>query len=142
LGFAMTLLSALLSFSRRRPPNNVPAQPNNVPAPYDRRGDDRYEAYHPVSIALPDRLPPVAGTVINISLGGAAIRIPGWTVRAPAEWLPHLTQGSELRLTGLIDVAVACWTVTIDAGVLRVRFSREDAVRERLIQVIEKLSPL
>jgi len=108
----MTLLSALFGLARKRRAGNGIELP-------DRREDERYEAYHPISVSLPGPPPAVAGTVINMSLSGAAVRIPGWAARAPAAWLARLDRGDELRLDGLLDIPVSCWVIKADAGVLR-----------------------
>jgi hypothetical protein len=129
------VLSALFGFSRKRSARDQADAP-------DRRGEERYEAYHPVSVSLPGPLPPVAGTVINLSLSGAAVRIPGWAARAPAEWLTRLDRGDELRLAGLVEVSVSCLVIAVDGGVLRVRFSGDEAMRGRLREVIDSLAPL
>lgn len=135
------LLSAFFGLSRKRSVRVVSDPP-------ERRTEERYEAYHPVSIT-PAGLNPsgrpaslVGGTVINISLGGAAVHIPGWGAEAPAEWLNRLDRGDELRLDGLVDAPVSCWVVTVDAGVLRVRFSPDYALRCQLRELIDSLAGL
>jgi hypothetical protein len=120
----MMLLSALFKLPWKRSTRHIPERS-------DRRGDERYEAYHPVSIVLPGT-PPVAGTLISISLGGAAIRFHGWVVEVPEAWLTQLKPGDELRLDGLIDAPMCCRTVTTEAGVLRVQFDRNDGLRRKL----------
>ena len=125
-------LSAFLGLPRKRP----------APGATDRRADERYEAYHPVTVSLSGQAQAVEGTVINISLGGAAVLIAGWRAKAPAEWLTRLASGDELRLSGLVDELVSCTVVTIDAGVLRVQFARDDAIRSQLREVIDSLAPL
>jgi hypothetical protein len=101
----------------------------------DRREDERYEAYHPVKLRMPG-LPPVAGTLISVSLGGAAIRFHGWVADVPEQWLTQLNRGAELRLEGLIDAPMSCQIVTTESGVLRVQFARDDALRRRLRSVV------
>jgi hypothetical protein len=120
----MMLLSALFKLPWKRSARHIPERS-------DRRGDERYEAYHPVSIVLPGT-PPVAGTLISISLGGAAIRFHGWVAEVPEAWLTRLKPGDELRLDGLIDAPMCCRTVTTEAGVLRVQFDRDDMLRRKL----------
>jgi hypothetical protein len=105
----------------------------------DRRGDERYEAYHPVTIRMPG-MPPVAGTLISISLGGAAIRFQGWIAEMPEAWLTRLKRGDELRLDGLFDGQMSCQTVTTEAGVLRVQFARDDALRRKLRSMVNDLT--
>jgi PilZ domain len=150
------LLSAFFGLSRKRSARVVSYPP-------ERRSEERYEAYHPVSISPTglnqyrqfQRGPyqsggqpfgrsdsPVAGTVINISLGGAAVHIPGWGPHAPAEWLNRLDRGQELRLDGLVDAQLSCWVVTVDAGVVRVRFPSDYALRCQLREVIDSLAGL
>jgi hypothetical protein len=101
----------------------------------DRRTDERYEAYHPVKIQMPG-MPPVAGTLISISLGGAAIRFHGWVADVPDPWLTQLNCGDELRLEGLIDAPTSCQIVTTGAGVLRVQFARDDGLRRKLRSMV------
>jgi hypothetical protein len=101
----------------------------------DRRGDERYEAYHPVTIRMPG-MPSVAGTLISISLGGAAIRFHGWVAEVPEAWLTRLKRGDELRLDGLIGVPMSCRTVTADSGVLRVQFGWDDNLRHKLRSMV------
>jgi hypothetical protein len=101
----------------------------------DRRRDERYDAYHPVTIRMPG-MPPVAGTLISISLGGAAIRFHGWIAEVPEPWLTALKRGDELRLEGLINTQTSCQTVTTEAGVLRVQFAPDDAMRRKLRSMV------
>jgi hypothetical protein len=129
------LLSAFLGAASKQ-------QAQIVSEPFNRRADERYEAYQPVSIGLPGRRVPVEGTVINISLGGAAVVIPGWGTRSPARWLKHLERGDELRMAGLLDEVVSCRVVSVDIGVLRVRFSRDEVLRGQLRELIDGLAPL
>jgi hypothetical protein len=123
------LLSTLLGFWRTRP------------APPDRRVNQRYEAYHSVTIRV-GRYSAVKGTVINISLGGAAVLIPGWRAKPPAGWLSHLKRGDRMRLVGLLDAPVPCTIVTVQAGVLRVMFDADDLVRGQLSELIASLASL
>jgi hypothetical protein len=97
----------------------------------DRRRDERYDAYHPVTIRMPG-MPPVAGTLISVSLGGAAIRFHGWIAEVPEPWLTALKRGDELGLEGLIDAPTSCQTVATEDGVLRVQFAPDDALRRKL----------
>jgi hypothetical protein len=107
----------------------------------NRRRDERYDAYHPVTIRIPG-MPPVAGTLISVSLGGAAIRFHGWIAEVPEPWLTALNRGDELRLEGLIDTQTSCQTVTTEAGVLRVQFAPDDAMRRELRSMVSDFSPL
>jgi hypothetical protein len=66
---------------------------------------------------------PVAGTVINISRGGAAVSIDGWNVGAPVDWLLLLKADDEMRLTGLRKGPTFCRVVALANDVLRVQFS-------------------
>jgi len=105
--------------------------------------DDRDAIRHDANIRVafhPRGIPPVAGTVINISVGGAAIRIHDWTNMASAMWLSDLDQGDELGLTGLLDIPMSCWVVTFDDDVLRVHFAPDGAVRDLLRVVIGGLA--
>ena len=63
----MTLLSTLLRPWRHQ------SEPWKPGAP-ERRADKRYEVYLPVSIA-PREAQPIAGTIVNLSVRGAAIRL-------------------------------------------------------------------
>jgi hypothetical protein len=74
---------------------------------------------------------PVPGTLVSLSLGGAAIRIHQWS----AAWLDRLEQRDELWLTGLLGGPISCRVVVTDSGILRVHF-QEDAVLKRKIQDI------
>jgi hypothetical protein len=85
------------------------------------RAHERYEASIAVSVG-PLGMRPVAGTVINISQGGAAIRINGWQAEIMA-WLTLLNKDDEMRLTGLRAVPMQCWVVAFGDGILRVHFS-------------------
>jgi len=122
------LLSALFKLPWKRSSWNVAEMRN-------RRSDERYEAYHPVSIGLPG-MPPVAGTLISISLGGAAIRFHGWVAELPEAWLARLRRGDQLEVDGLIDSPMSCSTVTADGGVLRVQFERDDELRQKLRSMV------
>src|SRR5580700_10472705 len=105
----------------------------------NRRRDERYDAYQPVTIRIPG-MPPVAGTLISVSLGGAAIRFHGWIAEVPDPWLTALNRGDELRLEGLIDTHASCQAVTTEAGVLRVQFSPDDAMRRELRSMVSDFS--
>jgi hypothetical protein len=124
------LLSHFFGFSRKRPAQR----------PTDRRTEERYEAYHPVTIGPSGSFSYVEGTVINVSIGGAAVHVPGWGARAPAEWLSGLHRGGELQMTGLLEAPLPCRVVTVDAGVIRVQFARDDAQRAQLRELIETLA--
>ena len=132
----MKLLSTLL---RRWRHQSEPWKPG---AP-ERRADKRYEVYLPVSIA-PLGTQPIAGTIVNLSVRGAAIRLhqPHQPRRGPrVSWLDLLNQGDELWLGALLEVPIACWVVVIDDGVLRVHFAPDDEMRGKLRGVIERLVP-
>jgi hypothetical protein len=86
------------------------------------RGSERSIACIPVSIG-PIGMLPVAGTVINISRGGAAISIEGWNMGAPVDWLLLLRADDEMRMTGLHKTPTSCRMVAFANDVLRVRFS-------------------
>jgi hypothetical protein len=87
-------------------------------------------------------MPPVAGTLISVSLGGAAIRFHGWIAEVPEPWLTALNRGDELRLEGLIDTQMSCRTVTTESGVLRVQFAPDDAMRREVRSMVSDFSPL
>jgi PilZ domain len=126
------LLSAFFGISRKRPGRSVAD-------PRDRRAEDRYEAYHPVKVSI-GPYSAVDGTVINLSLGGAAVLSAEWRTKAPADWLSRLARGDELRLAGLLDDLVTCRVVTVDAGVLRVQFARDDVLRGQLREMVDSLA--
>ena len=127
----MTVLSSIFGVSQNRlgPPLIFYAR--------DDRDAVRHDANIPVSIQ-PRGMPPVAGTVIDISVGGAAIRI--HRMNNAATWLFHLDQSDELGLTGLLADPMSCWVVTFDDDVLRVHFPPNGAVRHQLRGVIERLT--
>jgi hypothetical protein len=117
-------LSALFKLPWKRSAPRIAGMP-------DRRGDERYEAYQPVMIRMPG-MPPVTGTLISISLGGAAIRFHGWIAEVPEPWLTELSRGDGVQLEGLIDAPTSCQIVTTQAGVLRVQFAQDDGLRRKL----------
>jgi hypothetical protein len=84
-------------------------------------------------------LAPNAAMVMNISRSGAAIRIHGWNVPVPSPWPTRLKHGDEVWLVGLLSAPISCWVVTVDDGVLRVRFELDDQMREQLHTLIESL---
>jgi hypothetical protein len=77
--------------------------------------------------------------LINVSLGGAAIRLDGWSGGPPA-WVIHLNQSNELWLTGLLDVPTSCRVVVLDDDVLRVHFSGSGELRREIDKVIRRLT--
>ncbi len=129
----MKLLSNLLRPWR---PQSEPWKPG---AP-ERRADKRYEVYLPVSIA-PRGTQPIAGTIVNLSVRGAAIRLHQPRRGPRASWLDLLNQGDELWLGALLAATIACWVVVIDDDVLRVHFASDDELRGQLRGVIERLVP-
>jgi hypothetical protein len=84
-------------------------------------------------------LAPAAGTVINLSVSGAAIRVHGWNVPEPSPWPTRLHHGDELWVTGLLDTPLSCWVITVDDGLLRVHFSANEAMRNQLHGIIAAL---
>jgi hypothetical protein len=128
LGALAMLLSALCKLPWKRSARNVGEKA-------DRRRDERYDAYHPVTIRM-SGMPPVAGTLISVSLGGAAIRFHGWIAEVPEPWLTALNRGDEVRLEGLTDTQASCQIVTTEAGVLRVQFAPDDAMRRELRSMV------
>ena len=129
----MKLLSTLLRQWRHQ---NEPWKPG---AP-ERRADKRYEVYIPVSIA-PRGTQPIAGTIVNLSVRGAAIRLHQPRRGLRASWLELLNQGDELWLGALLAALIACWVVVIDDDVLRVHFASDDELCGQLRGVIERLAP-
>jgi hypothetical protein len=128
------LLSALFKLPWKRSARHFGETAN-------RRRDERYDAYHPVTIRMPG-MPPVAGTLISVSLGGAAVRFHGWIAEVPEPWLTALNRGDALRLEGLTDTQASCQTVTTEAGVLRVQFAPDDTMRRKLRSMVGDFSPL
>jgi hypothetical protein len=105
----------------------------------DRRVDARHAASIEVCIQVARHCPPIAGTVINISLGGAAISVHERAGVDVTAWLARLDQNQELWLTGLLDSDVPCWVVVVDGHVLRVHFIDDDSFRDRLHGLIDRL---
>jgi hypothetical protein len=104
----------------------------------ERRTAPRYDVHIEVWLRQ-HGLAPVAGSVINISRSGAAIRVHGWNVPVPSAWPTRLNHGDEVWLTGLLDVPLSCWVIAVEDGVLRVHFSLEEAMRHQLREVISAL---
>ena len=77
---------------------------------------------------------------MNISITGAAVRVNGWSAAAQETWLTGLDHGDELMLAGLLDVSLSCWVIAVDEGVLRVRFLRDDGLRQRLRVLVAEFS--
>lgn len=130
----MSLLSAFFGLQRKE------SAPNGAVHTWDRRDAERYEVGHQISIGLPGTSP-VAGTIINISVSGAAIRIEGWNGRARAVWLAQLSRGDELWMVGLVGIPISCWLVVLEGDLLRVHFARGGTLRSRLREVILRLTP-
>jgi hypothetical protein len=99
----------------------------------DRRGAPRHEVDYAVWIKRRG-LVPVAGTMINISRSGAAIRVHGWHVPVPGPWPIRLNHGDEVWLTDLLDQPLSCWVIAIEEGVMRVHFTLDEATRHELRQ--------
>jgi hypothetical protein len=127
----MPLLSAFLGRLLKRP---VWSEVTNT---HERRSDERQSAFIPVLIGLRGQ-PPLAGSVINISLNGAAIRINEWN----AAWLISLDQSDEMWLAGLLEVPVICWVVIVEKDVIRVHFAWDHEFRNQLQELIGKLIPM
>jgi hypothetical protein len=106
--------------------------------PPERRAAPRYDVRVDVWLRRPG-LTPVAGSAINISVGGAAIRVHGWNVPVPSAWPTRLNHGDELTVMGLLDKPVPCWAIAIHEGVLRVHFSLDDTMRHQLSDMISAL---
>jgi hypothetical protein len=99
----------------------------------ERRAHVRLEVDQAVTIG-PLGEPPVAGTLVNISLGGAAILMHDWD----AAWLSRLNQSDELWLSGFFDVPASCRVVVTDGDVLRVHFAADDALRRQIHDIISR----
>jgi hypothetical protein len=128
----MPLFSALL----KSPQTNSP--PPVAPRARDDRAAERFEVCQSVSIGRPGA-GLATGSVISLSVTGAAIRVDGWNM-SRAEWLSELEQGDELWVEGLLAVPISCWAVVSDEGLLRVHFSREEAERQQLRGAIARLA--
>ena len=131
----MGLLTDLLTRPFRRQVKDAPAPIQN------RRGSERIETTIPVSLRKLE-MPPFAGSLINISMTGAAISLHGWNVPVPVPWPTELLHGDELALTGLLIVPLNAWVVSVDEGVMRVRFLLDSTVRAQLHQMITNLAEL
>lgn len=129
----MGLLSDLLTRPFKRSAKDNPA---SIP---DRRGAERFETTLPVSLRKFE-MPPFAGSLINISMTGAAITLHGWNVPEPPPWPTRLRHGDELALTGLLPVPLNAWVVAVEEGVLRVRFLVDDTARSQLRELIGYLA--
>ncbi len=101
----------------------------------ERRGALRHDVQFNVHLRRPG-ISPVAGSVINISWSGAAIRVHGWNAPTPAAWPTRLSHGDELWITGLLDSPLLCWVVTVDDGVLRVHYTLNEPMRDQLQEKI------
>ena len=131
----MTLLSTLLRPWRHQ------SEPWKQGAP-ERRADKRREVYIPVSIGPPGKQS-IAGTIVSLSVGGAAVRLHQPRRGLRASWLDLLNQRDELWLGGLLDAPVACWVVVIDDDdVLRVHFAADDTPRQQIRDIISRLAPI
>jgi len=113
--------------------------PLAVPRMRDDRAAERFDVCQSVSIGLPGDVV-VTGSVINISVTGAAIRVDGWNT-SRTEWLAGLDQGDELWVEGILPGGlISCWVVVSDEGLLRVHFSRDEAQRRQLRVAIARLA--
>jgi len=108
---------------------------NLTPEAPERRADERYDVSHPVAVGRPDAIS-IRGTLINLSLGGAAIRVHDWN----GPWLAGLEQRDEMWLDGLTPTPVVCWIVVFDDDVLRVHFSPDELSRRRIQRAIDQLT--
>ena len=124
----MSLLSALLGPSRKQPVQRVWS------ADREERHARRYAVSVPVCIGPLDDMA-VAGTMLNVSLTGAAIRIEG-----SARWLSRLDHGDEMSLAGLLDRGLLCWVVTLDEDVLRVHFHQGRETADQLREAMQRLT--
>lgn len=116
----------------------IQSAPPTVPRMRDDRGAERFDVCQSVFIGRPGATG-VTGSLISISLTGAAIRVDEWNT-ARAEWLAGLDQGDDLWLVGLLAVPISCWVVVSDEGLLRVHFSRDEAQRRHLRETIARLA--
>jgi len=89
-----------------------------MPEEWERRGHERFDVEHPVLIGW-EGMAPVPATILNISLGGAALRL---SDRAKP-WLRGLNQRDELWIDGLLPGPTNCRMVVLEGNVLRVHFS-------------------
>lgn len=97
----------------------------------NRRNARRFAAQHPVFVQR-DGMISVVGTLENISISGAAVRVHGWNVPLPAPWPTFLNPGEEIALAGVLDTPLTCQVVAVNDGLLRLRFPSGDTLRDRL----------
>src|SRR4051794_15721256 len=98
----------------------------------DRRAWPRFPMDQSVSVGPPGEAP-VVGTLVNLSLSGAAIRIHHWD----APWLERLNQSDQLWLAGILDAPFLCRVVVTDKGMVRVHFEDDAGLRRRIQWVID-----
>jgi PilZ domain len=127
----VNLLKRLRDKAARSPSAGSPSAGETASAVPDRRDAPRFDVDHAVLVRR-EGLVPVAGTLINLSRSGAAIRIHGWHVPVPGAWPVRLKHGDEVELGDLLDEPVPCWVIAVEEGVLRVRFLVGEATRTKL----------
>jgi len=101
----------------------------------ERRAHPRFAMDHLVTIHALAEVP-VPGTMVNLSLGGAAIRVHDWN----AAWLNRLEQSDELWLSGLLEEPISCRVVVTDGGTLRVHFEDDAVLRRKLQEIVGRLT--
>jgi PilZ domain len=108
-----------------------------TPDAWERRAATRYRLVKPVGICASGAGLGTLVTMMNVSLTGAAVRIPE---KALNGWLLELSQGDEVSLSGLVSIPVDCWVVALDRDMLRVRFLPTPVVELQLQDLIGHLA--
>jgi len=81
------------------------------------------------------RLPSIAGSLVNISISGCAVRVQ-MTAAGKRSWPLHRSNGDEISLFGLLRQPVACWVVAVDNDIMRLRFLLDNGARDHLERAI------
>jgi hypothetical protein len=111
-----------------------------APAPdsRERRSTAHCNMERPVEIRRPGTASGAVGTILDVSLTGAVVRLPD--DMAPEHELFELDQGDEIALSGLVAIPLDCWAVARDGHVLRLRFFPMPDAEARLQNLIERLA--
>lgn len=80
-----------------------------------------------------------AASMIDVSLGGAAVRVAAEELGGPA-WVHHLATGDEVWLVGLLRAPITCWAVARDGEVLRLRFWHDAASKAQLTTLLAEIA--
>ncbi|MFL5286661.1 MAG: PilZ domain-containing protein [Rhodopila sp.] len=103
----------------------------------ERRISTRYELVKPAQICGSGTTSGRLVTILNVSLTGAALRIPQ---KALNGWLLELSLGDEVSLSGLVAMPMDCWVIARDRDTLRVRFLPTPAAELQLQDLIGQLA--